>query len=71
MKICKHPDTNQITTGSLCGVMSYASFNRIISTMVRAGELRIQQDEFISGVEIGANGLAFQIEKVNNDNQPK
>lgn len=67
MKICKQLDLNHVNTGTLGGFMSYASFNRIIVAMVRAGELRIDKDEFISGVEIGANGLAFQIEKVKDE----
>lgn len=46
-----------------CGVMSFASFNRIIETMVVSKQLTLRLDEYVAGIVIDEQGIAFRIEK--------
>jgi hypothetical protein len=46
-----------------CGLMTFASFNRIIRTMKEAGELGLRDDEYVAGIVIDNDGIAFRIEK--------
>jgi len=46
-----------------CGVISFASFNRIIRTMKEAGELLVSEDEYVAGIVIDEQGITFRIER--------
>jgi hypothetical protein len=63
MKITIDPYLSyNLKKSSQYGVTSSASYERIVRTMLAAGELRIGPDEYVSGISISNSGLSFQIE---------
>ena len=63
MKITIDPDSVfKVTAKKSYGLVSFASFNRIIKGMVASGELQLNAGETISEVNINHQGLAFKIE---------
>lgn len=64
MKVIISPEAAVSTpVGTLCGVKSYASFDRIITAMKYLGELRLEPDEYIDAVQVEEQGLTFVIAK--------
>lgn len=64
MKVTINPiDAQTMPQESQCGVVSWASYRRIIEGMVASGELRLRPGEKIGGIEVGNDGIKFVIEK--------
>lgn len=58
---------NPVPSGpSFTGESSFASWKRVISTMVRSGELYLAENEHIVAVEVSERGLTFVVEKKEN-----
>lgn len=62
MKITIDPDSVfKVTAQKSHGLVSFASFNRIVKGMVASGELHLDGGECITEVNINHQGLTFMI----------
>ena len=64
MKITQSPQfSDEIVKESQYGLMQWASYTRIINAMIEAGELRLDDNEKIAGIQIDNKGLSLIIER--------
>lgn len=63
MKITLDPNDIPQIDGFVTGTYSFASFNRIVKTMIEAQELILCPGEYVEKVVISSRGLSFLIEK--------
>lgn len=62
MKIYSNPSDTP-AQGYEYGLTSFASFRRIVATMVESGELILREGEYVKSITVSSQGLSFVIEK--------
>jgi hypothetical protein len=62
MKITLAENMAHIPREFQSGITNFASFDRIIKAMQSSKELILEEDEYVAGITITEQGLAFKIE---------
>lgn len=62
MKIRMQPNTGLIPKEYACGTTTFASYERIIRTMIASGEIRVSDNWEVTSIHISEHGLIFGLD---------